>query len=306
MIPDRRLVVADARGYPTEHMNETEPGESGGAVAADGTVAPANARLSGAALAAFCLVVLSVVIGCGSLVTSVLAGWNVWVGVLVAPLLALNGCILAFLSLRGIERSGGELMGRPLALVALFCGVGVTAIQGALVLLALVTLSASSTLAPVGAELIGYAQGDQDRLARGLLGEAVSEAMTDEDLDAFARAVTDRLGAITDSSAGFGLILDARRACNDAGPMEGYEPDADDLPRPIYLHFGEDRVLTYVFIDQQALRDNKIRIRDMLLMLDDGTVIVLAPDGPATELADAAGWAILRRELPPDQDLMLE
>ncbi len=266
---------------------------------------PRTARLSGAALGAFGMVVLAVVIGCGSLATSVFAGWNVWVGVLVAPLFALNGCILAFLALKAIERSNGRVMGRPLALVALFCGVGVTAIQGALVLLALVTLSASSTLAPVGAELVGYAQADRDRLARGLLAEDVSESMSDADLDRFAATVRDRLGTVTDSSAGFGLILDARRVFSDAGPMEGYQPDADDLPRPIYLHFGDRRVLTYVFTDQRAVQDKKIRIRDMLLIADGGSVIVFAPDGPATELAGAAGWEIVRAE-GGVQDLMLE
>ena len=51
---------------------------------------PRTARLSGAALGAFGMVVLAVVIGCGSLATSVFAGWNVWVGVLVAPLFALK------------------------------------------------------------------------------------------------------------------------------------------------------------------------------------------------------------------------
>ncbi|MCR9216662.1 MAG: hypothetical protein ACFHWZ_04530 [Phycisphaerales bacterium] len=266
---------------------------------------PRTARLSGAALGAFGMVVLAVVIGCGSLATSVFAGWNVWVGVLVAPLFALNGCILAFLALKSIERSNGRVMGRPLALVALFCGVGVTAIQGALVLLALVTLSASSTLAPVGAELVGYAQADRDRLARGLLAEDVSESMSDADLDRFAATVRDRLGTVTDSSAGFSLILDARRVFSEAGPMEGYQPDAENLPRPIYLHFGDRRVLTYVFTDQRALQDKKIRIRDMLLIADGGSVIVLAPDGPATELAGAAGWEIVRAE-EGVQDLMLE
>lgn len=263
-----------------------------------------TARLSGRALGAFGLVVLAVVIGCGSLATSIFAGWNVWVGVLVAPLFALNGCILAFLGLKAIERSGGRLMGRPLALAALFCGVGVTAIQGALVLLALVTLSASSTLAPVGAELIGYVQADRDRLARNLLADDVAEGMSEADLERFAQAIDGRLGTISNSGAGFGLILDARRAFSEAGPMEGYQPEAEELPRPIYLYFDDRRVLAYVFIDQRSLQDKKIRIRDMLLLLGDGSAIALAPDGPAKELADAAGWEIV--DPNADQDLMLE
>lgn len=284
-------------------MSDPQTKEEAGTVPS-GPGGDASARLSSASLASFGLVVLALVIGCGSLATSIFAGWNVWVGVLVAPLFALNGCILAFLSLRAIERSGGRLMGRPLALVSLFCGVGVTAIQGALVLLALVTLSASSTLAPIGAELVGYALADRDRLTRGLLAEDVSERLSDADLERFASAVRDRLGPVTDSSAGFGLILDARRAFSEAGPMEGYQPDAEELPRPVYLHFGERRVLAYVFTDQRALQDKKIRIRDMLIMLGDGSVIVLAPGGPATDLANAAGWEIVGPDA--DQDLMLE
>lgn len=263
-------------------------------------------RLSSAALASLLLVLAAILIGCGSLLGSMFGGWNSWVGVLVAPLIALNGCVLAFVGLRSIERSSERLAGRPIALVALFLGVGVTAIQGALVLLALVTLSASSTLAPVGAELVGYAQADRQRLTRQVLSEDLSDDMSDEQIRAFASVVRDRLGTVSGSGAGFSLILDARRAFGDAGAMEGYSPDAADMPRPIYLRFGDERVLAYVYTDQAALQDQEIRVRDMVILLPEGGVIVLAPDGPGSQLAAAAGWTVVNPPADADQDLMLE
>lgn len=264
------------------------------------------ARLSGAALASFGLVLGAIVIGCGSLATSIFAGWNSWIGVLVAPLLALNGCILAFMALRSIERDPEGLIGRPLALVALFVGVGVTAIQGALVLLALVTLSASARLAPVGAEMVGSAQNARPGLTRQVMSEDLGRSLSDEQIAAFADALRDRRGVVTGSGAGFGLILDARRVFAEVGPMEGYDPDAADLPRPIYLRFGDERVLAYVYTDPEALRDQKIRIRDMLVLLGPGEVAVLDPTGPAMDLADAAGWRVVNQPEANDQDRMLE
>jgi hypothetical protein len=259
--------------------------------------------MSGAALGAVGLVVLAVFVGCGSFIGS-LRGWNSWLGVMIAPLLALNGCVLAFIALKSIERASGSVMGRPLALVALFCGVGLTAIQGALVLFALVTLSASHSLAPVTSDLVNYTLADRERLARGLLSESVSERMSAEELDAFALVIRQRLGDSSTGSAGFRLIVDARQTISNAGPMEGYQPASDRLPRPVFLEFDEQRVLAYVFVDPAALKDREIRIDDMLLFLGDAEAIVLAPDGPARELADAAGWTVV--EPGPDQDLMLE
>lgn len=254
--------------------------------------------MSGAAFGGFALVVLALVVGCGSLVGSIFAGWNSWIGVLVSPVLALNGCILSFMALKNIERAQGGLMGRPLALVSLFCGVGVTAIEGALVLFALATLSASSTLAPVASEFVNHALADHEQLARQLLSEEQAEQITSEHLDDFARSVRERLGDTSTGSAGFRLIVDARQAFRDAGSMEGYEPDAGQQPRPIFLNFGDRRVLTYVFVNAEALAHKTIRIDDLLVIAEDGEAIVLAPDGPARELAEAAGWSIVT----PEQD----
>jgi hypothetical protein len=264
-----------------------------------------SARLSGTALASFLLVLGSILLGCGSLAGSIFAGWNSWVGVLAAPLLALNGCVLAFISLRSIERTP-HLLGRPLALVALFVGVGVTAIQGALVLLALVTLSASSTLAPVGAELVGSAQADRPGLTRQVLSEELAQTLSDEQIRAFGAVIREQRGKVTGSGAGFGLIIDARRVFAEAGPLDGYDPEAAEMPRPIYLRFGDDRLLAYVYTDPEALRDQSIRIRDMVVLFGGGEVAVLAPDGPGSELAAAAGWRIIQPSETPGQDRILE
>lgn len=273
----------------------------------EGSSGPISARMSAAALSAFALVVLAILVGCGSLIGSIFAGWNSWLGVLISPILALNAGILSFLALKNIERSQGALMGRPLALVSLFCGVGVTAIQGAVVLFALVTLSASSTLAPVASDFVNHTLGDRERLARFLLSEDQAEQLTPVRLDEFAQSVRQHLGDESTGSAGFRLIVDARRAFQDAGSMEGYQPSADQRPRPIFLNFGERRVLAYVFVNMEALADQKIRIDDMLVMVGEGEVIVLDPDGPARQLADAAGWSILKAEPEAGaQDLMLE
>jgi hypothetical protein len=290
-----------SRESPADQPSDTPAAEQAGHA-----IAP-SARMSAAALSGFALVVLAVLVGCGSLIGSIFAGWNSWVGVLVAPVLALNGCILSFLALKNIERADGGLMGRPVALVALFCGVGVTAIQGALVLFALATLSASTTLAPVASEFVNHALADREQLARGLLSEDQAEQITPERLDAFAQTVGQRLGDSSTGSAGFRLIVDARRAFRDAGSMEGYQPEAGRQPRPVFLNFGDRRVLAYVFVNAEALTDKTIRIDDMLVIAGEGEVIVLAPDGPARELAEAAGWSIITTDTEEsDQDLMLE
>ena len=44
----------------------------------------------------------------------------------------------------------------------------------------------------------------------------------------------------------------------------------------------------------------------MLIFLGSGEAIVLAPDGPARELADAAGWITVQPTPDADQDRMLE
>jgi len=264
-----------------------------------------SARLSGTALASILLVLGAILLGCGSLAGSIFAGWNSWVGVLAAPLIALNGCVLAFISLRSIEREP-HLMGRPLALVALFVGVGITAIQGALVLLALVTLSGSSALAPVGAELVGSAQADRLGLSRQVLSQELAQSLSDEQIRAFGAVIREQRGRVTGSGAGFGLILDARRVFAEAGPLDGYDPDVANMPRPIYLRFGDDRLLAYVYTDPDALRDQNIRIRDMVVLFGGGEVAVLAPDGPGSELAAAAGWRIVEPSRPVGQDRILE
>lgn len=264
-----------------------------------------NARLSTAALSSALLVFGAILIGCGSLLGSILGGWNSWMGVIVAPLLALNGCIMAFLALKGIEKAGGQLIGRPLALCALFIGVGVTAIQGAMVLLALVTLSASSTLAPVGAEFVGYAQSDRIRLSRQLISSEVAGELSDEQITRFAKAIEQELGVVTGGSASFRLVRDARRAMADAGSLDGYSVEAADQPRPVYLEFGDQRALAYIYLDHGALQDKQIRIRDMFVYLGNGRAIVLREDGLASEFVRAAGWRPVRAE-PADQDLMLE
>ncbi|MFU8827832.1 MAG: hypothetical protein ACNA8P_00170 [Phycisphaerales bacterium] len=291
--------------YPEPHSQQEIDEE---ALPDENTPEGPSARLSTMALGSMLLVFAAIVIGCGSLLASSLGGWNTWVGVLIGPLIALNGCVLAFVALRSIERSSDQVVGRPLALIALFVGVGVTAIQGALVLLALVTLSASSTLAPVGAELVGYAQADRQRLARQVLSTEASATLSDDDLRVFAETVRQELGTVSGASASFRLIRDARGAMAEAGALDGYNPDPADRPRPIYLNFGERRVLAYVYTDQDALLDKQIRIRDLFIYHEPGRVILLQEDGPGASFARAAGWTVVRASLPPeaDQDLILE
>ncbi len=181
-----------------------------------------------------------------------------------------------------------------------------TAIQGALVLLALVTLSASSTLAPEGAELVGSAQADRPGLTRQILSEQLAQDLSDEQIRSFGAVIREQQGRVTGSGAGFGLILDARRVFAEAGAMDGYDPDAANMPRPIYLRFGDERLLAYVYTDPDALREKKIRIRDMVVLFGNGKVAVLAPDGPGSELAAAAGWRIVESSQPMNQDRILE
>ncbi len=151
----------------------------------------------------------------------------------------------------------------PLALVALFCGV-VTAIQLLWSLLAW-SRSARRPHRPLVPNWSGTPRPIATASPAACSPRTSPKACPMRTLDRFATVHRDRLGTVTDS-AGFSLILDARRVFSEAGPMEGYQPDAENLPRPIYLHFGDRRVLTYVFTDQRALQDKKIRIRDMLLI----------------------------------------
>src|SRR5690606_4643048 len=163
------------------------------------------------------------------------------------------------------------------------------------------------TLAPVASEFVNHALADREQLARHLLSEDQAKQISPDQLDAFAQSVRQRLGDSSTGSAGFRLIVAAGRACRDAGSMEGYQPDAGRQPRPVFLNCGERRVLAYVFVNAEALTDKAIRIDDMLVITGEGEVIVLAADGPARELAEAAGWTIIAAETEDiGQDLMLE
>ncbi len=247
------------------------------------------APVSPGALLSAGLVALALLLGCGGFFLTGSFTSLVY-PVLLSPAIALVAVILGIVALRSIDRSGGAVGGRPLAIAGTFVGLGATAVLGAFSIFAVVQIAALRTLAPVAGDLAGHLQRGETTEAREILGVVGGTALTDERLVAFGDALETEIGVANGARAGFDLVGGAARAFADAPQNAGASFSAEDYPRPIWLLAGGNEHLAYAFLDQEALEREQVRVNDLLVIVGPRRAIALQPDGPALRVIRAVGW----------------
>lgn len=223
-------------------------------------------------------VFVSIVLGCGGLVGTLLGypvGWAVFSG----PVVGLVSSAAAFIALRQILTSGGRLMGRFPALLALFVGLGITTLTGFTALAALLVASASKNLAPIVADVaIGAQQGWQTQ-ALDDLSTAAKEDVDADRLAMFGSLLQRELGTVTGANAGFDIVVGSRNVIAESpGAQFVTQAELAELPRPVWLEFdradgSSDRVIAYVAFDlfdrEAELRDAEARSSEQQPTTDD-------------------------------------
>jgi hypothetical protein len=213
-------------------------------------------RLSMLAVLALLGVFASIFLGIGGIVGT-LMGWPVTWAVLVGPIMALVSSVAAFVSLRKILTSGGVLMGRFAATLALFVGLGITTLTGFAALAAMLTLSSSKNLAPIVEDAAIGAQDVRMTLATRGLSTAAKEDLSRERLALFGELLMRELGDVTGASADMSLLVEARNVMADSPYAEFVDPEAfalEDAPRPVWLEYTDAagnpaKVIAYVSLD---------------------------------------------------------
>ncbi len=257
---------------------------------ASAPLADTPARLSMLAMGSLTLALIALVGGCGSMALAMMVTPGAVVAVMAAPLLGLIALVMGFLSLRRIERSQGELLGRPAGLAGLFLGLIAASVMGFMAMAAMLQLSGSATLAPVTAELVASTQRGKPAQARENLSETANADLTGAQLAAFGGATRRAGGIVTGHEAGMSLLFEAQRIKMQS--QGSTSMSFSDAPRPVWLLLDDQRFFAYVFYNQAAVKEKKVRIDDILLFTGVNEVIVLREFGPAQVLADSMEWAI--------------
>jgi hypothetical protein len=263
------------------------------------------ARLSPAAAAALLLVLAAVVMGCGGgvLTAGVALGlpfgaiWGVW-GVWLAPVVSLFGVVLGLTGLRRIRLSDGAVVGKPMALIGVFVGLGVTAILGAVALAGLATLMGPRAMAPELTRLL--IAGGEGRFAdaRGALGESADANIDDSDIAWFVARIEEEVGAIERASAELSVIAESRRVLASTPGAADADITVEEMPKPLWVIGERGRVLVYAWPDERALRENDVRIRDVLVILEAGEAATLRFPGPGQVLSFKLKWRTQHPDKP--------
>ena len=260
-----------------------------------------QARLSLAAAVSPVVVLLAVVAGCGGVVWPYLGGPSgAIVAVWASPAVAILGAGLAFVGLRNIAGSGGEVVGRPMGIAGLFLGVAAAVLMGAGALASAAGLAGSARLAPEVARLTIAAGDGRFADARATLSASASSSLSDDQLRWFAGEARARLAApVTGAAGGFDLLDGARDAISSAPNARTADIGPEEMPKPVWLRAGERRLIVYGWVDRDALAAREVEILDLLLVDREASeAVVLRPNGPANLLARKLGWTVVAA--PPE------
>lgn len=173
---------------------------------------------------------------------------------------------------------------RGVAIVATFLGIIVGVTQGALVVGSLVNYL------PIKARVLPQLRAafeETDPVAAGdLLGADALDEVDGQALVDFV-ALVDRLtGGVTEVTVEPKTLLLARRVMADYQPRADSDPGAFMNAKPLELRYGQgERALLYAWLDEAALKDDRVLFDDLLAFMPDGTIVVLRQDGPANLLA---------------------
>lgn len=258
--------------------------------------ADASLRMSSLALWGGLLSVGSVAVCVIATALAVMVSPEAAAVVLGLPVVSALGAGLSLLALRQIGRSGGAIVGKPIALVGLFVGLMAMILQGAMTLSALGSAWAVKTnLVPVvEGFMLAHARGDRTAM-RATLGEAVSLHLDDARIDWFFDRLDSELGATRSAEFNLGVMMRATAQLQKAAASAPPGKTVIENPKPMEIVFARGTALAFVIPDDEAMRvQQRIRIADMLVMMPDSSVLTLRFDGPATALANRFGWRVMQ------------
>ena len=191
------------------------------------------------------------------------------------------GVIAFFSAKKGTPRGG--------AIGATFLGAIFGALQGAVVVGALIQfLPLQSQVAPMIEGLVQTASTDDPEAAAKLLGPDATQVVTGDDLVAFVQRVDAAAGGITEVRVELTTLTKASETVQNFAPRPDADPQNIEFPKPIELVTPSgDTVLLGVWLDEEALKDDEVLIRDLIAFLPTGEMLVLRDDGPARTLTEA-------------------
>lgn len=218
--------------------------------------------------------------------------------VLVLPAVGLAAAVLGWIGLRSVGRSGGMVVGRPLAMAGLFLGLISAVIQGSVVLGALRTVQdVRNTLVPHADRFVRDVQRGAMGEARDQLSVGANSALTDEALALFARRMEEAGGVFAGADLRIVTMLNMaaefRKRAAETAQRTGDSVALGADARPVQLEFASGTALAYFFLDEDALGQREVKFTDALvLMPGDGGAVVLLAQGPASRLARAIGIVV--------------
>lgn len=211
------------------------------------------------------------------------------------PLIALAAVVTGIIGLRQVNRSGGRVGGRNASMIGVIVGIGLTALQGAVVIGATIFWFAiSNNIKPaMQAFADASAQGNWAEV-RGMLTTETGEAVSDGRLASFWDSIepTDDPGARAEASFGVEVLLETREALARGGTSSN-QATIDEAMFPVrYTWADGSGSMVYVFADADALQNNSVELVDLLVVVGEGEVVTLLPDGPAKETSEMVGWSV--------------
>jgi len=201
-----------------------------------------------------------------------------------------------------IMRDGGARGGakdvplqRGPASFGIIIGLASMVLQGSVVAGAVMSyMPVKKMLAPVvSAMMLEVENGTPDRALTAI--SDVSKSVVDAArIDGFFRAAMDAVGEPARVHVGLDIFLRSREVFSSAGNggVRGPMPDLALQVKALELVGPKGRVMMYAVLDEDALKLDRVRISDAMVVLGDGTCVVLLPQGRMSQLAAWLGLEV--------------
>lgn len=212
------------------------------------------------------------------------------------PLLSLGAVVLSALALRAIGRSEGRVKGRKLALIGLFLGLMLAVIQGAMSGAALASyLPIRRKIVPLAQEVAAAVSRGDLPAARSSMAPAVSQVLSDDRISGFFTGLEASQGDFVRAEFSIDSWIRSRgRIVSAMGGRSTPATQPSEFPKPVELVYARGRLNAYFFIDEAGLGRQEVLLRDVLVFVNDSSLMVLLPDGPASLWARWFGLPIVQ------------
>lgn len=255
-------------------------------------------RLSALAAASFLMAVLSVS-GCIGISWLAYSAPDRFVFLAAVPALALGAIVCGALARRNIARSGGVLRGRGLAAFGMLVGLMGGVIPAAFLLSALLTLSSLKSLAPAVERVVLAASVQRPQSARVDLAPDAIAQVTDARLIEIGRRITLAAGAPSRADVSLAAVAESRKLVAEMASSAragGSDPAAalgELSPKPVVIRCANANVFVFAILDEDALNQSRVLLKDALFVLPDRSGVTLRPAGPARDVARALGVGVV-------------